>query len=59
MKKSKTPKKTTKKSEDKIEFVLEGKVFLVETTNGKVTKTEIDGELVLKSAIAVLRQALP
>jgi hypothetical protein len=58
-KSTKTKKRSlAKKPEDGVELMLEGKVFIVEALNGEVTKTELDGELVLRCVVDVLRRAL-
>lgn len=56
-------KKAAKKNErtdapDGIEFVLEGKVFVVDTKNGKSTREELDGKLVLEALVDVVRRSL-
>jgi hypothetical protein len=56
---TKTKKRSlAKKPEDRVELMLEGKVFIVEALNGEVTKTELDGELVLRCVVDVLGRAL-
>lgn len=49
-------KKSNKTDEMKLE--LEGKVFVVDTIDGKTTRTELKGDLVLKCVLQVLQKAL-
>lgn len=52
--------KKAKKTEvkDGMDLVLEGKVFIVTTENGKVTKEPLDGTLVLECVLAALKKGL-
>ena len=57
MKKSVKKVRKTKKK-DSLSFQLDGKVFIIETTKGKTTKTELEGKVVLECLVAILHQAL-
>jgi len=47
------------KNKEELCLELEGKVFIVEKKNGKVTKrTPLDGMLVLKSLVHILEKAV-
>jgi hypothetical protein len=51
-------KTKTRKPKDKIELVLDGKVYVVETTNGKVVKKQLNGKMVLSALMAIVEQGL-
>ncbi len=46
------------KKDDSLSLELDGKVFIVEKTNGVITKTELDAELVLKCLSNLIEQAI-
>lgn len=46
------------KKKDGMELSLEGKVFILDTKDGKTTKEELDGELVLKCVMEILKKSL-
>lgn len=47
-----------KKKKDSLKLRLDGKVWIIDRTNGKKTKTELDGKLVLKCLISVIEQSV-
>lgn len=56
--KTKAKSKRKAKTTDSLAFELDGAVYIVETTNGKVTRSPLDGEVVLKTLVCVLEKAL-
>lgn len=60
MKKKTNKNKTTEtKPEDELWFELDGKVFMTEKKNGKVTeRSELDGNLVLKCLLTCLTESI-
>lgn len=56
--KPKTKAKRKAKPADSLAFELDGAVYLVETTNGKITKSVLDSEVILKILVYTLEMAL-
>jgi hypothetical protein len=47
-----------KKLEDSLEVALDGRIFLIETTKGKKTETELDGMTMLRLLVDVIEKAI-
>lgn len=48
----------SKKKKDSLKLRLDGKIWIIDRSNGKKTKTELDGKLVLQCLVSVIEQSL-